>query len=53
MPFVSRSQMRLCFALAERARKRSREPSWDCDLWLSETPNPGGLPERVAKKKTL
>lgn len=43
MPFRSRAQMRACFA--------RNDPAWDCREWLSETPNPGRLPEKVSRKQ--
>lgn len=39
MPFLSKSQMRACFA--------TKNPKWNCKEWASATPNIKGLPERL------
>lgn len=44
MPFVSKSQMRVCFT--------TRPKGWDCEKWLKETPRPDCLPEKKGIKKT-
>ena len=47
MPFVSRSQLRACFALRSRAHAAGKESTWDCDKWYHETPDFASLPERI------
>lgn len=42
MPFVSKSQMRVCYT--------RRPKGWDCDKWLEETPRPDCLPEKKGLK---
>lgn len=42
MPFVSKAQMRTCYA------RRSKK--WDCDKWLDETKDVKCLPERKGSK---
>jgi len=43
MPFVSKVQMRKCFA--------SKNPNWNCKEWAHETPNIKQLPERKKSGK--
>ena len=33
MPFVSKQQLRLCYAL----KRAGKNKGWDCDEWLSQT----------------
>jgi hypothetical protein len=33
MPFVSKQQLRLCYAL----KRSGKNKGWDCDEWLSQT----------------
>lgn len=35
MPFVSRAQMRACYA--RRSRKSRSSSKWNCDKWLKKT----------------
>ncbi len=51
MPFKSKSQMRLCYAVEKEANDQGYESSWDCDRWKNETKNVKKLPERVPKKR--
>lgn len=42
MPFKSKAQIRACFA--------RKDPRWDCEKWLDETPNRGkDLPQTASK----
>jgi len=45
MPFVSKSQQRLCFSL----KAKGKNGSWDCNKWQSVTK--GKLPKKVSAKK--
>jgi len=40
MPFVSKQQLKLCYAL----KRVGKNKSWDCDEWLSQT-NVSSLPD--------
>lgn len=42
MPFVSKQQIRACFA--------RKDPRWNCRQWLEETPNYRNLPNFTTKK---
>ena len=46
MPFLSKSQARLCF----RRQQAGRAGSFDCDEFLRQTPDLRGLPERVGER---
>lgn len=41
MPFKSRSQLSVCYSKLFKSHGLSK---WDCDEWLSKTPNPKCLP---------
>ena len=43
MPFVSRSQVRACYA----EKRRNPKSTWDCEEWKSETKDEKSLPERL------
>jgi hypothetical protein len=42
MPFKSRSQLRTCYG--------KRDPRWNCDKWLKETPSVCCLPEKKGRR---
>uniref|UniRef100_A0A6C0M1I9 Uncharacterized protein n=1 Tax=viral metagenome TaxID=1070528 RepID=A0A6C0M1I9_9ZZZZ len=42
MPFVSKAQLRACYA--------KHNKGWNCDEWLAETKNVSCLPERKGMK---
>jgi hypothetical protein len=44
MPFKSKSQLGQCFS---NEIKKKGHTSWNCEDWLSETPNPTCLPHRL------
>lgn len=44
MPFVSKQQMRACYARRNSAIKAGRKPTWDCDEFKKDT-NYASLPE--------
>ena len=44
MPFVSKAQMRACYARKRSAEKMGIKPSWNCYEWAKET-NYKSLPE--------
>lgn len=44
MPFTSTRQMAVCYNKEINAKARGKSSGWDCDAWLSETPDPACLP---------
>lgn len=48
MPFISKSQMRVCYSGKYPRGKGGKK--WDCDKWLKETKNPECLPEKKGMK---
>jgi len=44
MPFTSQSQMSTCFSKQIIAKSKGKKWSWNCETWLSETPDPACLP---------
>lgn len=44
MPFVSKMQLKACYAQKSRAKKEGRPFNWDCSEWYKETENFDKLP---------
>lgn len=49
MPFASKSQLRTCYGKKIAAESKGEKPKWNCTEWLSETPNPTCLPNRLGE----
>lgn len=37
MPFVSKQQLKACYAQRRRAQKEGKSVKWDCDEWMEQT----------------
>ena len=47
MPFQSKKQLKLCFAL----KRKNLNSTWDCEEWIASTKNIKSLPLYKDKKK--
>lgn len=51
MPFKSKRQLQTCFGRQLSAKAKGKKWNWDCQKFLSETPNPSCLPSMVGHEK--
>jgi hypothetical protein len=51
MPFVSKRQASTCFSRQLLAESRGQKWNWDCERWLSITPDPQCLPSMKGQPK--
>jgi hypothetical protein len=52
MPFVSKSQIKLCYFRKKQDEKAGRVPKWNCSEWYSETSHPDKLPLYKSEKNS-
>jgi hypothetical protein len=50
MPFKSQRQIQTCFSKQLLAESKNKKWSWNCEEWLSKTPNPLCLPSLVGHR---